>query len=157
LLIALLDDHPDIHYDAAGALWSLSEEPTNQELIAEAGGIPKLCGRLKYVAVNKAARETASGALERLAANADNRVLIADSNGVDLLIPLFDGGSAGTKKHVNAALLALTKDNPSNQFFVCSGLVAMLASAGEETSEVSQPRSVGWPWRLGLCAAQITV
>jgi vacuolar protein 8 len=138
LLIALLDDHPDIHYDAAGALWSLSEEPTNQELIAEAGGIPKLCGLLKYVAVNKAARETASGALERLAANADNRVLIADSNGVDLLIPLFDGGSAGTKKHVNAALLALTKDNPSNQFFVCSGLVAMLASAGEETSEVSQ-------------------
>ena len=135
LLIALLEDHPDIHYDAAGALWSLSMDNTNQELIEQAGGIPKLCDLLKYGTANIAAQETATGAIHRLASNANNRNVIADSDGINLLIPLFDGGSVETKEHVHAALLALTRDNPPNQFLVGQGLVNMLASGPEDAQE----------------------
>ena len=132
LLIALLDDHPDIHCDAGGALWSLAAEEQNQRLIAEAGGIPKLCDLLKPGAPNVAAQDTASGALHRLAANVANRKLIAEASGITLLVPLFDGGSARTKAHTNDALLALTKENSSNQFNIALGLVGMLSSGSED-------------------------
>ena len=135
LLIALLNDHPEIHCEAAGALWSLAAEATNQRLIAEAAGIPKLCELLKPLAPNVLAQETATGALHRLAANADNRNIIADADGISLLIPLFDGGSTATKQHVTDALLALTKKNTSNQFIVAHGLVAMLSSGLDDAQD----------------------
>ena len=90
------------------------------------------------------AQETATGALHSLATRAENRTLIADAGGIELLIPLFDGGSAETKAEVESALLTLAIENPSNQFNIASKLVAMIANgpddAREATTAVQQGR-----------------
>ena len=45
-------------------------------------------------------QETAAGALHSLAERFENRTLIADADGISLLIPLFEGASAEAKAEV---------------------------------------------------------
>lgn len=138
-LIALIDDRPEIHRNAAGALWSLAADSENQRLIADAGGIPQLVELLnsgRKLGTLVGAEETAAGALRSLALRPENRDLIAEAGGISLLVPLFDGGSELAKTEVTGALLALVVDNPSNQFTIASKLVSMLAAA-PDASEAS--------------------
>ena len=134
-LIALLSDNPEIHRDAAGALWSLSKDSTNQRLIAEAEGIPRLSDLLKYGAKNVSAQETAAGALHSLASRPENRDIISSAGSIDVLIPLFDGGSAETKQEVTGALLALSVENPQNQFTIAHKLVKLLENGPQDAQE----------------------
>ncbi|KOO32623.1 hypothetical protein Ctob_013926 [Chrysochromulina tobinii] len=137
LLIALLDSHPDIHRDAAGALWSLAADANNRRLIAEANGIPQLVELLKpgKLGARSPAQETAAGALHSLAARFENRAAIAEAGGIELLIPLFEGASAEAKSEVEGALLELGKENLSNQFSICNKLVALIAKGPDNAAE----------------------
>ena len=137
LLIALLSSHPDIHRDAAGALWSLAADANNRRLIAEANGIPQLVELLKpgKLGARSPAQETAAGALHSLAARFENRAAIAEAGGIELLIPLFEGASAEAKTEVEGALLELGKDNLSNQFSICNKLVALIAKGPDNAAE----------------------
>ena len=100
VLIALLEDHPDIHREAAGALWSLSVDTENQKLIAQAAGIAKLIQLLKPAKLGASAhspsaevlraQETASGALHTLTTRPENRDLIAEAEGITHLVPLMN-------------------------------------------------------------------
>ena len=103
-LIALLSDNPEIHREAAGALWSLAADVDNQKVIASEGGIPQLVDLLRTGKKNFA-QETAAGALRSLAQLPSNRDLIAQAGGIGLLVPLFDGGTDMAKEQVAAALL----------------------------------------------------
>lgn len=98
---------------------------------AGASGIPKLTELLKP-AKNNNAQDTAAGALESLALLPENREQIADSDGISLLIPLFESPcSEAAKRSVEGALLTLGIDNPSNQFNIANKIVAMLASLSD--------------------------
>ena len=97
LLIAMLSDAPQIHRDAAGALWSLAADATNREMIATAGGIELLVELLKSRKTSPA-QETVAGALHALAARVENQRAIAACGGIGLLIPLFEStANAATK------------------------------------------------------------
>lgn len=138
-LIALMNDRPEIHRNAAGALWSLASDAENQKRIAEDGGIPHLVELLtsgRKMGTFAGAEETAAGALRSLARREANRDLIAEAGGISLLVPLFDGGSEMVKSEVTGALLTLVTDNPANQFTIASKLVSMLAAA-PDASEAS--------------------
>ena len=103
---------------AAGALWSLSIDganltnlgadgrssspsggviKTNQELIADAGGIIKLIELLRSStkfgssASAQVAQETIAGALHSLTARPRNRELIAQADGITHMVPLLFG------------------------------------------------------------------
>jgi len=103
---------------AAGALWSLSIDganltnlgadvrssspsgvviKTNQELIADAGGIIKLIDLLRSStkfgssASAQVAQETIAGALHSLTARPRNRELIAQADGITHMVPLLFG------------------------------------------------------------------
>ena len=106
---------------AAGALWSLSIDganltnltnlgadgrspspsggviKTNQELIADAGGIIKLIDLLRSStkfgssASAQIAQETIAGALHSLTARPRNRELIAQADGITHMVPLLFG------------------------------------------------------------------
>ena len=134
LLIALLDDHADIHRDAAGALWSLAADATNRKLIADEGGIPELV-KLLSTGKKNFAQETAAGALHSLALRVENRDLIADAGevgGISLLVPLLETGTDLAKSETKGALLTLVIDNPPNQFIIISKLVAMIQLASTD-------------------------
>ena len=141
-LIALLSDEPDIHRDAAGALWSLAQDADNRRIIAEDGGIPMLVELLKSGSRKNLAEETAAGALRVLARRPENRDLISDAGGIGLLVPLFDGGTDNVKAEVAGALLTLVIDNPSNQYTIASKLVSMLAAAPDQASEANNVASI---------------
>lgn len=136
VLIAMLEDHPDIHYQAAGAVWSLSVDPTNQRLVAEAGGITKLIELLKpppapNPAVHSSvllAQETVAGALHSLTARAENRELIAQADGITHLVPLlFGSASELTKAEASEALLSLCTSNPEHVFTLVTQTTSWLA------------------------------
>ena len=130
LLIKLLDDHPEIHRDAAGALWSLASDAGNQKLIADEGGIPQLVELLKTGKKNLA-QETAAGALHSLSGRLENRQIISEANGISLLVPLFEGGTDMAKAEVTGALLTLVIDNPANQMAIATKLVATIVNGPE--------------------------
>ena len=132
-LIALLDGHPEVHRDVAGALWSLSGNEDNQVVIAQAGGITPLVSLLKGGAAG--AQETAAGALHALANTEDNRASISDAGGIPPLVALFDGGSEEGKEQAAGALETLVKNNPSNQTAIASGLVSMLKTCSVAAQE----------------------
>ena len=141
LIIALLNDHPSIHRDAAGALWSLAADPTNQKLIAESGGIPDLVEILKTGKKNFA-QETAAGALHILATRVENRDLIADAGGIGLLVPLFDGGTDMAKEEVAGALLTLVLDNSANQLTIVNKLVGVLKAGPADATEATNVAAI---------------
>ena len=139
LLISLIDDHDDIHRDAAGALWSLAADTENQQLIADAGGIPALVGLLQSGKKNLA-QETAAGALHSLALRAENRDLIADAGevgGITQMVPLLETGTEMAKEEVSGALLTLVIDNPPNQFLILTKLVAMIHAGPADASDIA--------------------
>lgn len=135
-LIRMLSEHPEVHRDAAGALWALSADRKNQHLIAEADGLSPLVELLKNGKKN-AAQETAAGALHALAQRADNRTAIGETGAIGLLSKLFEDGSAEAKVETAGALLTLSVDNLSNQFKITSKLVALLAAGPDDASEAS--------------------
>lgn len=137
-LIRLLEGHPEVHREVAGALWSLAANHENQLTIANEGGIPPLVDLLKTG--SPGAQETAAGAIHVLAESSENRVAIAAQNGIPLLVALFDGGSEEAIKQASGALKTLALQNVSNQLAIANELVAMLrtgsASAQEHITEL---------------------
>ena len=125
-LIALLSHSPEIHRDAAGALWSLAANATNQAAIAEAGGIAPLVALLSNVH-NKAAQDTAAGALCVLSGLPENRDAIAKAGGIPTLVALFGAGSADAAAQAAPALEALAEGSSSNQKAIAYELVELLA------------------------------
>ena len=98
LLISLLADHPDIRREAAGALWSLSDDEKQKELIAQRGGIRSLVDMLKQISSadnsesdvsKRLGMVTAAGSLRSLAARAENRPLIVEAGGIAQLVTLL--------------------------------------------------------------------
>lgn len=143
LLIALTEDDPEIHRDAAGALWSLAADASNQKAIADDEALPRLVDLLKTgKKTGPSAQETASGALRALAQRAENRDLIEQSEGILHLVNLFDGGTELTKAEVTGALLMLVKDNPANQRTITEKLVAMIQSGPDEAREATNAATI---------------
>lgn len=141
LLVSLISDHPDIHRNAAGALWSLAADEKNRITIAAEGGIPQLVELLKTGSQNLA-QESAAGALRTLAMNPTNRSKIADSGGIPNLIQLFDGGSEMAKTEVTGAILALAFENTSNQFIIMSRLTKVLEAGPPDASQAQNEREL---------------
>ena len=132
-LITLLEGHPEVHRDVAGALWSLAADTDNQTTIAQKGGIPPLVELLKVGSLG--VHETAAGALDALAQTAHNRVLIADAGGIPLLVALFDGGSLEAIEQASSALQKLVQQNEVNQKDVVNEAVSMLKNGSAEAQE----------------------
>ena len=100
-LIALLEATRRCTATWRGAVGARVERGQPEEH-RRAGGIVPLVDLLKHGALG--AQETAAGALSALAETPENRVTIASSGGISLLIALFDGGSEEAKEQAAAAL-----------------------------------------------------
>lgn len=135
-LIALIDDDPGIHRDAAGALWSLADDEGNRKLSADEGAIPHIVELLTTGKKNNA-QETAAGALRVLAKRPENRIIIAQAGGIKPAADLFDGGTEMAKTEVIGALLVLAKDNLANQFEIVFKMVALLQAGPDYATEAS--------------------
>ena len=132
-LIALLSGHPEVHREAAGALWSLAANKDNQLLIAREGGIAPFVTLLKEGSLG--AQETAAGSMYALAEADENRISIADAGGILPLVALFDCGSDEAKEQAAGALRTLVLNNTANQLAVALGLVSVFASGSADAQE----------------------
>ena len=132
-LIELLEGHPEVHRDAAGALWSLAANRENQMAISKSGGIAPLVSLV--TSGSSGAKETAAGALHALAEASANRVSIAEAGGITPLVALFEEGSAPAKEQAAGALQALAVKNPPNQLAVAQSLVEMLSQGSTMAQE----------------------
>ena len=143
---------------AAGALWSLSIDgtnltnltnlgadgrssspsgtviKTNQELIADAGGIIKLIELLRSStkfgssASAQVAQETIAGALHSLTARPRNRELIAQADGITHMVPLLFGSASDlTKSEAAEAMHALAAGNKENVLSLVTQTTSWLA------------------------------
>ena len=134
-LIALLDGHPVLHHDVAGALWSLSYNSDNQLAIARSNGIQPLVFLVKDG--SKDAQETAAGAIAKLSEVAANREAIAAEDGIPSLVAILDRGSEEGKQQSAGALRMLAVNNASNQQAIANALVEMLkAGSGKAADHV---------------------
>ena len=131
-LISMLTNNPDVHADAAGALWSLAAAPENQKEIAERGGIPPLVALLR---TTKGAQETAGGALNSLAELPDNRVIMSDAGAVRALVSLLENGSSKGIEQAAGALVRLVVNNSVNQSAVARELVALLSGSKSRSAQ----------------------
>ena len=125
---------PEVHGDAAGALWSLAADANNRKIVADAGGIVALVGLLRHG--NQGAQETSAGAVHSLALRSQNRVAISDAGGIPQLVHLFEVGSPEAQDQAAGALKELVTNNSVNQSAVARELVAMLS--GKSSSEAQE-------------------
>jgi hypothetical protein len=111
-LIALLEGHPEIHHDVAGALWSLAANRNNQTTIANMGGQPRK-ERSNHRAFVAAAAFAASASLAASDAASAHSALCLICAGIAPLVDLLKNGSREAQETTAGALHALaeTADN----------------------------------------------
>lgn len=127
---------------AAGALATLAKEnPVNQVMITEEGGIAPLVELLKGKALPI---ENATKALWHLAAMQDNQTAIARAGGIVPLVALLASSSELTQQYASAALESLVRDHTDNQIALAkAGAIELLVSLLGSDSTETQVHSVG--------------
>ena len=156
----MLTNNPEVHADAAGALWSLaagSEE--SQGIVAEEGAIEPLVQILSVKRKHAGASNAQIKACGALAAVADgspvNQDAMTAAGGIAPLVALLDTCHSGVvQAHAATALAELTRDHQGNQRAVADAgavvpLIEMLKSESEDKRDLSSKEAAaGALWKL---------
>ena len=99
------NSNPDVNKQAAQAIFeACNDNPTNQQLVQEAGGVPKMVQLLQ----SSSAPEVKNRAAEAIAAacsqNRDNRLDALQNNALEPLVKMLDAGSVQTQESAANAL-----------------------------------------------------
>lgn len=141
-------DHHLIQRELASALWSMSDSnAANQERIAHAAGIPLI---VKLLGDHADIHRDAAGALWSLAADANNRCLIANEGGIRRLVETLRTGKKNAAQETAAGALSVLAKRGENRVLIAdSGGIASLIQLYEGGSEMAKIQVTGA--LLALC------
>lgn len=145
------NSNPDVNKQAAQAIFeACNDNPTNQQLVQEAGGVPKMVQLLQ----SSSAPEVKNRAAEAIAAacsqNRDNRLDALQNNALEPLVKMLDAGSVQTQESAANALanVIIPREGAGEQ---------PEESGGSAGSRAEPSKSESAAKREEICEAQSTL